>query len=434
MIKRVTMAAVLLIALQAPLWAADKLLQQSDFTYLGAFRVPNASLGSSLYSGFTYGGSVIAYNPANSSLFIVGCTQDQMVAEISIPEPTNTANINSMKTATALQNLADITEGNLTHINAGGAPATDNKVLVGGLLVYGNKLIGTAYNYYDGAWAAVLTHFTSGLTLSTTGDFRGMYQVGSAPTVVQAGFIAGYMTKIPSEYQAALGGPALTGQAALSVSGRSSWGPSAFSFDPSRLGIDNPVAVYPMVYYPLDHQTLAVWSHETPANPYMALGDQITGIAFPSGTRTILFSGQHGLGDSCYGVGGATDPGGHSGVDYCYDPVNDSKGSHAYPYKNYIWAYDVNDFIAVKNGSKNPWDIRPYTVFPLSLPTTQNNFSLSNGAAAYDDVNKKLYIVQVGGDVVDYDVLPLIHVFKVNTGSSGDSVAPAAPTGLKSAP
>jgi hypothetical protein len=240
------------------------------------------------------------------------------------------------------------------------------------------------------------------------------------------------MANIPSSYQSALGGPAMSGQAALSILGRTSWGPSAFSFDPSRLGVDNPVAANPLVNYPIDHQTLAVWDHNTPANPYMSLGDAITGIVFPSGTRTILFSGEHGLGASCYGVGGATDPGNHSGVDYCYDPSNDSKGSHAYPYTNYIWAYDVNDFIAVKNGSKNPWDIRPYTVFALSFPTIQNNFTVLNGASAYDEANKKLYVVQVGADVVGYAYLPLIHVFRVNTG--GDSLAPSSPAGLRVTP
>ena len=45
------------------------LLGESDLTYLGAFRLPSGNFGA---SSFEYGGTALAYNPANNSLFIVG--------------------------------------------------------------------------------------------------------------------------------------------------------------------------------------------------------------------------------------------------------------------------------------------------------------------------------------------------------------------------
>ena len=420
--------------------AADKLLQPNDFTYLGAFRVPQGDLGGPQYHGLNYGGAAIAYFPAHNSLFILGHDWDQLVAEISIPVPVKTSDIDSMNTATVLQNLSDITEGNLDYIGTNGQPLMGNANKIGGLLVYGSRLIGSVFAYYDAAHQAVLSPFTSGLALAASGDFAGMYQVGSSPSVPQAGFVAGYMGSIPSAYQSSLGGTTLTGQADLSIIGRSSWGPSAFSFDPGRLGSDKPVTAAPLVYYPIDHQTLGKWGATPPPdnapNQYVALGDDIAGIVFPPGTRSILFTGRHGSGESCYGIGtddpalAWTDVPDAPGVVYCYDPLNGSKGGHAYPYSNYVWAYDVNDFTAVKKGLKNPWDIAPYAVWSFPLPTQELSCG-SSGAAAYDETNRLLYLVQYGADSFGYSVLPLIHVFLVNTGvPSPDRTPPAAPTAL----
>lgn len=400
--------------------AADKLLHAGDFTYLGAFRVPQGDLGGPQYHGLSYGGAAIAYNPAKNSLFIVGHDHDQLVAEISIPSPVAGSNLNGLNTARVLQNLSDITEGNLKRIKAGGAAETANRVKIGGLLVAGDHLIGSVYSYYDGEHSAVLSHFKSGTSLAATGDFRGMYRVGSSPGVPQAGFVAGYMGSIPAEYRSPLGGTALTGQAALSIVGRTSWGPAAFAFNPARLGIDNPVSATPLVYYPTGHQTLGAWGHPLPPNPRIALGDAITGVLFPPGTRSVLFTGKHGQGSSCYGVGGATDPGGHLGVEYCRDPDDASKGTHSWPYANQVWAYDVDDFIAVRNGQKKPWDAVPYAVWSFPLPTGQRVFSIPTGASAYDEINRKLYLVQAGADNSPTWGLPLIHVFRVATGISGN--------------
>jgi len=57
-------------------------------------------------------------------------------------------------------------------------------------MVYGGKLYGTAYSYYDADANQVLSHYRSGLNLSVKGDVQGMYQVGS----LEAGFVSGYIS------------------------------------------------------------------------------------------------------------------------------------------------------------------------------------------------------------------------------------------------
>lgn len=450
--------------------AEDKLLQQSDFTYLGAFRVPKDDMGGPQYQGLNYGGSVIAYNPANNSLFVVGHTSNQQVAEISIPSPVNSTVLNSLNTANAIQNLVDITEGNRTHIKSGGAAETENMVLIGGLVVSGGQLVGSVYNNYDGAQTALLSHFLSSTTLATTGDFSGMFEVGVKPNPVpQAGFVAGYMATIPSSWQTALGGKVLTGQSALSVLGRTSSGPSAFAFDPANLGA-TPATAHALVNYPLDHQTIG--TYETSHTLYNN-GSHHSGMVFPDGTKTIMYTGRQGMGAACYGYGNTTGQAGgaarttnvlnaeiiaymdsHNTDTYpcgdssiprsyvsgnahacCYDPITSDTGAHAYPYADYVWMYDAADFARVNAGGRivdnpsanlvdglsststetyKPWHIKPYSAFEWQFPTTKTGKYIFNMASAYDSTNQRLYLVQPMTDG-DY---PLIHVYAVNVGSS----------------
>ncbi|OFZ19484.1 MAG: hypothetical protein A2X94_09040 [Bdellovibrionales bacterium GWB1_55_8] len=430
--------------------AGKKLLHSADLTYLGAFLVPKQDMGGPQYQGLSYGGSAIAYNPVNHSLFIVGHDNNQQVAEISIPAPVNSSTLSDLNTATVIQNLVDITEGNRLNLKTDGGPIEVNGVKIGGLLKYGDKLIGSAYAYYDAGHQAVRSHFRSGLNLATAGDFEGMFELGSKPTPVpQAGFIGGYMTAIPSNWQAELGGKVLTGMSALSILGRTSSGPAAFAFDPDQLG-PMPAPVSALLYYPIDHQTIGTYySSQTLYNK----GSHHSGVVFPSGTATILYTGKHGLGEACYGPG--TDIQAEHGNRYnspppdntcrgiamtntadpcCYDPVNFNKGAHAYPYVDFVWAYDAADLARVKAAGRivddpspnlvdsalpsstesyKPWHIKPYATWTLTYPTIQEGYGLSSGASAYDDENRTLYTVQV---MTDNYSLPVIHMFRISTG------------------
>ena len=122
-------------------------------------------------------------------------------------------------------------------------------------------------------------------------------------------------------------------------------------------------------------------------------------MVFPDGTRSVLFFGRRGIGTYCYGVGGATGE--------CVDPANISHGPHAYPYVYYVWAYDVLDLVAVKQGLKQPWQIYPYRSWAFELPF--QNLDRAIIGAAYDPATRRIYLSQAHGDVDS----PIIHVFSL---------------------
>ena len=397
---------IAVLFLTQTVFAATKVINSSDLVYVGAFTVPSS--GSEATS-LGYNGAGLTYNPANNSLFIAGHINYSRVAEISIPTPVNSTNLSSLNRATLLQAPADISEGNLNKLDAGGAIYANGQVNLGGLLVHNNRLIGTAYGFYDANHEAIRSHFASGLMLSQIGDFKGMYQLLPTP---QAGHVAGPMCNIPAEYQTALGGKAITFLRAPSQNpGRSNYGPGAFAFNPDALtgASSTVVPTVPLVYYDMGHQTLG--AYDGPTNQYVSIKDEIWGVVFPENTKTILYFGRHGTGVRCYGTG-----------TQCGDPVyTDDKGDHTYPYKYWIWAYDVDDLIAVKNGTKNPWDPIP-RVWELSLPITGWNAVISG--AAYDPATQRIYLLTDRGE----SPLPIIHVYKVNVTAPPVVKRPSSPS------
>ncbi len=396
------------------------LLQKASLVYEGAFRVPqlpNGGFGAAY--GFDYATTGIAYNPEHNSLFVNNHIYEQKTAELGIPAISR--DMTNLAIAPVLQGFSDLSEGHLQNTGPGGT-VLPYQTIVGGLMVFGNRLIGTSYIFYDALHEATRSHFTSSLDLSQAGDFRGLYRVGG----LNPGFYNGYMAPIPPEWQVSLGGPALTGNCCLSVIGRTSFGPSAYVFNPDDLGVIDPLPAVPLVYYSEQHPTLGRWDNQAEVNLNFNMGSAVRGAVFPAGSRTLLFFGRQGLGIPCYGEGGATAP--PDAVHWCFDPVISAKGNHAWPYAYWVWAYDANDLQAVKNGEKNPWDIAPYSVFSLDLPI--DTFTGDLQGVTYDAASQRIYVSQLGGDgrlpySSPFNMAPLIHVFHVDlNGGTGSSDPP----------
>ena len=426
--------------------AYGPLLQKSDLIYEGAFRVPKGDLGdnSTEYDRLGYGGSAIAFNPTRNSLFIVGHPYGNRLVEITIPQIVNSNNLNDLNTAKVIQPAVDITEGHWADL------ALDGSVLghpvPGGFLLFHNRLIGSAYVYYDGGYQGYRSHFYASPNWNETGpDFHGMYRVGQTKGA-NGGFVGGYMALVPPEWQADFGGPALTGLGGIGVISKSSYGPCAWVFNPDDLGIKDPVPATMLVGYPQGHTTLGNWSEPS---LYYNRVTEIRGLVFPYGTSSVLFFGRHGLGktgqgDTCYGAG-TSDPSLDgkeiNGMGYCYDPTDSSKGCHGYPYVYRIWAYDANDLLKVKKGEINPatskpykpWDIKPYAIWNLDFPFAKENAHILG--AAYDPATQRIFISEYGGEKSGYEPYPIIHVYKVNIPSSTSSgTVPPPPGSLHTVP
>ncbi len=364
-------------------------VQPNEVVYLGAFQTPPAD-------GLLYGGTALTFNPLRNSLILSGwsgsgASGEHGSAEVTIPALGGVASF--------LQPLSPTLEGQIATIG----DDEGNGRSVGGQLVYNNKLYISAFLYYDAqAPQQAVSHFSRPLDFAVRGQLAGPVAVGP----MQAGFYSGYMATVPSEWQAALGGPAVTGQCCLSIVSRTSYGPGLFAFNPER-----PGSATPLVYYDTAHQTLAAYGAPG-SNPIFNGTTRVTGVALPQGTSSTLFFGTTGVGNWCYGTGPD-----------CGDPMDPgSKGDHAYPYVGYVWAYDNNELAAVHAGTKQPWEVQPYATWPLTWTNVGNNFS--SGGVAYDPQTQRLYVLQVGGSSTG----PLIHVYQVTTAggsvTTADTVSP----------
>jgi hypothetical protein len=395
--------ALLAIAAAGPAVAQTTapLLQQGDLVYQGGFRLPP---GSADESSLAYGGTAIGFNPANNSLFILGHDHAQRTAEVKIPALVNTSDVSKMATATLLQSLTDATEGKLNSINS----SDPNGQKIGGHLVYNGKLYITGYSFYDGNGSQKASHFVRPLSLSTKGQVTGPVKVGSD----YPGYVSIYMTQVPTEWQSLLGGPALTGGCCLSITSLHSNGPAVSVFDPARVDGGSSAPATALVGYPLGSELGGGYATK---NDYFNLATKIKGIAFPTGTRSVLFFGRQGTGAYCYGDGGP-----------CGDPSDQYKGPHAYPYVYQIWAYDANDLVAVKQGLKSRSAVKPYALIRYNLPTESKQSSHLIGGAAYDAKNQLIYVSQ---ECADSNCTAIIHAFKVQGGGPA-ARAPNPPSGV----
>jgi hypothetical protein len=338
-------------------------LTASSLVYQGSFKVP-ANVG------YEYGGTAMAFDAAQQTLYMVGHDWDQRIGAIRVPAIGGTAGV--------AQNLVD----------AGGGSVGTGTWKVGGTLVYKSRLLFTKFIFYDADNTQRLTHFSRPLTLSS-GSVTGPSRVGSD----KPGYYSGYMGTVPDEWQAILGGPALTGNCCLSIISRTSYGPAAASFDPDALG--NATT---LVAYPQDHQTLGTYG-ASGSHPVFNGSTRVAGVVFPAGTRSVLFIGSTGVGNYCYGEASA-----------CNDPSNNSKGEHAYPYRGYVWAYDANDLAAVKTGSKQPWQVVPYATWELTALGNVPYWGI--GGAAWDPTTKRIYLSEKNAD----GERPIVHVYVVQGG------------------
>lgn len=371
-------------------------LEFADLKYAGAFRLPSADRNG---DNFSAGGGPLAFNPARKSLF--AGARSGRVAEVTVPDTAPRKSIAELPMAEYLQPLADPTEGRIHEV------ATEGAALAG-LLVHDGRLYGTGVIYYDAGNTQAVSHFSRPLTLTERGA-SAMRRVGERG---RTGLVAGYLALVPPEWQSRLGGPALTGQCCVPIVSRTSWGPAAFSWDPAALQRAQDVDAHALVYYTSDHPTLGPWDG---SNPTYGGTIQMGGLAVIAGTRTALFVGRNGLGPFCYGNGtgdqALAKTTGRDGERYCYDPTSSDKGQHAYPYRYQMWAYDLNDWAAVRAGHREPWSVKPYGVWPFELPFPEPGVRV--GGVAYDAAGQRLFVSQMHADRDGFAYRPLIHVFHI---------------------
>lgn len=194
-----------------------ELVYQDNLVWEGCFSVNQIASGRTL-----------AFNSAGDgglgSLYIVGgpASSNQNVWEISIPTPSKTTV--GVQNANTLQNGTDALEGQ--RFTSG----IDSQKIVGGMQVYGGKLILTCHGDYDTKSAAGW-FWERPLNLSTTGQIRGPFFLVDPSGINNPRYYGGSIAKVPTSLQAKLGGPLVAGLSAQSIVSNTSDGPTYASFD-----------------------------------------------------------------------------------------------------------------------------------------------------------------------------------------------------------
>lgn len=373
-------------------------------------------------------GLALAYYATNDSLFM-GVGKEGAAAvkvmEISTPDCGTTTVLGSMGRATQLQAANDLSDGNTGDLfGEGGSPDT-SQYRNRGLLVSGSHLFNTAYVYYDANGDQEVSHFTHSLTLNSN-SFGGWVGVWDA---TKSRYVSGPMADVPDYAQAALGGSVVTtGAPNASIIGHLSVGFAAFAFTPADLITAKPftvVTAQPLMYFTAANPMVAGYDTDAkilPANTIWNRATFIGGCFIPTGYRSLVCLGTHGAtGSYCYGeptteieLHETVKEVGPPVVYWCYDLSSDaSTGDHAFPYRYQWWAFDLNDFAAVKAGTTLHHAVDPYDWGEVTFPETPAESATIKtiGGIGYDVANKRFYIAQYRMDNPDTVAWPIIWQF-----------------------
>jgi hypothetical protein len=369
--------------------------------YRGAFAYPPGD-------EWAYSGHALAYYPDGDStgpadgypgsLYTAGHAHQDLVGEMTIPEPAISGNFDDLPKASILQPLTDITGGwkdNCTY--------NDDCIYreVDGLEYLPNvdKIVWNLRDWYNTARYDQDSLGWSDLDMT---DAQGVYHIGERPSdndVFHNAKACNYLFKAPESFA----DENLDGKWLIAGNHREagalggSQGPTLYALAP--WGDGNPPAsgqnldALALLYYTEVYE--CVWEADGDINehpdpdvchfPGYRASDNWGGgvwVQTASGGDILIF-GRKGLGDNCYGP--ATLCG--------EDPCAPSSGYHAYPYEPQILFYDPEELKQVVSGVKEPWEVLPYETRSAADEVIGGECALL-GAAAHDPEGGFIYVTE----------------------------------------
>lgn len=359
------------------------LLSIKGLQYVGAFRLPSRKYGK---SDLNFSQGPIAFNPDKQSLFIVGHSHQQAIAEFAIPELVASKVLTKLNMAgEPIQPFAPILSR-----PSGGNPDGNNRI--GGMMYVpgpnGPELLVNTYEYYD----APANNTLSMLVMRNANNLArcevdGYFEVAGRP-----GHTAGWMSPIPAEWRAALGGGFLSGSSSgIPIISRTSVGPSAFAFNPLDLvgarPVATPISTIRLLDFSLAHRLHDDLSNDSRKNDlWNHLSRAVYGIIIP-GTRTYATFGHSGGNGSGIGYKIVQDNGKRSGG-YSSHAAKDNY--------HYYWFWDVNDLVRVRSGKIKSYDVRPYEYGIFRTPFEGSSCKLGGGA--FDASTGRIYLTAQHAD------------------------------------
>jgi hypothetical protein len=401
------------------------LIAPDDLTYLGAFRLPGESGGSS----WEYSGYALAFNPDGDpdgtedgfpgSLFGIGHDHQQYVSEITIPLPviSQFKNPDDLNFAETLQPFTDITNGMYGYLEI---PRAGLAILPPQSDQSESKLYFSWGQHFEDEWPA--THGWIGLDLDST-EIAGPWHVGGYSNYVTND----YLFEIPGDWAVA-NAPGLRLATGRFRDGHwSGLGPALFAIGPwldgnppeqgSRLEHVTPLLLYGRQ---IEGNLEIAIDDVQPMNTFSEPDEWSGGAWLTAGERSaVIFVGTKAIGKSWYGFANGVVYPISGDPDEIYPEVPpwpyDSRGWWSEDISAQILFYDPNDLAAVAQGQLETWEPQPYASLVIDEYLFDPGFNHERakryllGAAAFDREHGYLYVVE---RLADED-RSLVHVFGI---------------------
>jgi hypothetical protein len=436
---------------------ADELLQPNDFRYLGTFRLPGEE---DRPQTFAYGGNAMTFNPDGDpngaedgfpgSLFVMGhdripygeLPDGNQVAEISIPVPVNSRNLDALNSGEFIQDFENIAAGVFTTLDE--IPKT-------GMAYLNREETGPLIHL---AWGAHIqppdtaSHSWFSTNLSDP-EMQGFWFIGNQDLYS----VNGYLFEIPEEWAVINTGGRLLATGRMRDGGQGGMGPALFAYNPwLEDGTTAPDGAHldevPLLLYENSYNTEEITRN---LNGYQHADEWEGGawLTTPKGKSAVIFAGTKATGARCWY--GYINPEGADRV--CVDanvtdfptcrtadgqicPSSEMKGCcneesggcismrgwWSNRFDAQIILFNPADLALVAAGEMMPWQPQPYAVIDidehlfLSPPDwevimvgggDQRRYRI--GDITFDRNNGILYVLELFAD----GSKPLVHVWKI---------------------
>lgn len=399
------------------------LIYPKDLEYLGAFRLPAPSGGSS----WEYSGHGLTFYPDGDpageedgfpgSLFGFGHDHQLLVSEISIPAPVISKNPADLPTALTLQPFSDLTAGifqaeQMTIPRAGIAYLAD---------------------------PAPRLHFTFGQHIQDFEPSHGWAEIDLAANKAAGpwrfngytNYVSNdYLFEIPPEWAHLLGGGPLLASGRAREGLWSGRGPALFAYAPGDLHSPLPpggeiTSVIPLLLYGEQQPGMPDLSSDPSraVTEYREADHWWGGEWLTAGDRSaVVLAGTKALGEEWYGFANGVvweyDCAEHT-PPTCPDPPEwpyDNRGFWAEGFQAQLIFYDPHDLVQVARGELESWQPQPYAVLVLDDYLFDPRLRVEDykrdylGAMAFDRQQGLIYLIERLAD----EYQSLIHVWRIN--------------------
>ena len=382
-------------------------LSISSFSYVGGFRLSSDVFGGSQRATLNSSPGVIAFNPKNNSLFVVGHAKEQGIAEFAIPKVVDSKNIADfvigekvLQYFTPFHNTSRVDTGIKKYFR------------VTGLALIKDKLVVNYINWYDakGNEKDTSVVFNNASNLSES-NITGPFQLKGAAHA------SGWLTRIPGYWRDKLGGSHLSGYSGGSIISRLSVGPSAFVLSPESdlLKATTGKSIHTEALLDFNLKNM-LYDKAVYGESYKNAKNILYNKNLKNNLWTIVSGASYGFivpETNTYVTFGYS--GGHeSGLGYKITQDNGYLCPGPCPYEaddiyNYIWLWHATDLLKVKQGLLEPYEVRPYQYGRFDTPSKAR---ITGGA--YDEKNNLVYLSLRRGDTLGkYKRRPLFLAYKI---------------------